>query len=135
MSSLSYITEHVKFRNVEREREIERERERERDRERERERDRERERERERERARERERGNVARLISFNAVFSVKDDNGHRVRLSEFHVSPNDDNNANNSSEKLILEVVQSFANNNGGEVSVTLVQRRSFLFLSTLLV
>lgn len=53
----------------------------------------------------------------FVVYTSQTDGNNHTIRLSELRVSTNDTNRADNSFEKVILEVQQPFANHNGGEI------------------
>lgn len=43
------------------------------------------------------------------------------MRLSEFRVLANDPNLGDPSSERILLEINQTFANHNGGEVGATL--------------
>ena len=60
---------------------------------------------------------NNGRLFVFYSIRNDPEPDKHTTRISEFTVSNSDPNLVNYTSERVILELPQPFANNNGGEV------------------
>ncbi|XP_033627370.1 HHIP-like protein 2 isoform X1 [Asterias rubens] len=60
---------------------------------------------------------NSAENDKFYVFYSTGDNSDQKVRISEFTILPDDRNKVNASSEKVILEVDEPYANHNGGQL------------------